>query len=402
MTKKRPSKTGKDSRRSLGRIKNQAMIPVPPAQSEMARGYGLLLDELKERIAAERVRVVLAANSAMVLLYWDIGQTILHRQKKEGWGAKVIDRLSADLRQAFPDMSGLSPRNLKYMRAFAEAWPDRAIVQEALAQITWYHNITLLEKLDHTKDRLWYAGQTLENGWSRNVLALQISNQLHRRTGRSINNFPAVLPSPDSDLAAQTFKDPYLFDFLGTADPRREREVEQALIDQVEKLLLELGQGFAFVGRQLTLEVGDDDFVIDLLFYHYRLRCFVVVELKAVPFDAAFVGKLNLYLSAVDDLMKQPDDRPTIGLLLCRGKSHLAVEYALRGLTQPVGVADWETQLVSKLPASLQGSLPTVEQIEAELSASGAAKQTAQKKTSGKRAAKKKAKKPKGRKRKND
>jgi len=287
-------------------------------------------------------------------------------------------------------MTGLSPRNLKYMRAFAEAWPDRAIVQEALAQITWYHNLTLLEKLDNSEERLWYAEKTVENGWSRNILAMQISAQLHRRSGRALSNFQEVLPPPDSDLATQAFKDPYLFDFLGTADPRREREVEQALIEQVEKLLLELGQGFAFVGRQMTLEVGDDDFFIDLLFYHYRLRRFVVVELKAVPFDPAFLGKLNLYLSAVDDLLKQPDDRPTIGLLLCRGKKHLAVEYALRGMTQPLGVADWETKLVDKLPESLAGSLPTVEQIEAELNATEIEKNPG-KKSSGKKPAKRKA-----------
>jgi len=403
MKKKRTaSAASQGSRRSLGRSKDDVIIPVPPPHGELSEGYGSLLDALKQRIATERVRIVLAANSAMVLLYWDIGRTILERQRKEGWGTKVIDRLSADLREAFPDMSGLSPRNLKYMRAFAEAWPDSAIVQEALAQITWYHNLTLLEKLDNAEDRLWYAAQAVEHGWSRNVLAMQISSQLHCRAGRSINNFPSVLPSPDSDLATQAFKDPYLFDFLGTADPRREREVEQAMIDQVERLLLELGQGFAFVGRQITLEVGGDDFVIDLLFYHYRLRCFVVVELKAVPFDAAFVGKLNLYLSAVDDLMKQTDDRPTIGLLLCRGKNHLAVEYALRGLTQPVGVADWETQLISKLPASLEGSLPTVEQLEAELSAPGEAKQPASKKGRTQTPKKTAAKKRKSKKRKND
>ncbi len=363
----------------------------------MSDGYGPLLDELKPKISTERVRVVLAANSAMVLLYWDIGQTILERQQQQGWGAKVIDRLSADLREAFPDMSGLSARNLKYMQAFAQAWPDRAIVQEALAQITWYHNITLLEKLNRAEERLWYAAKTRENGWSRNILAMQISGQLHLRSGRAISNFQAVLPPPDSDLAVQAFKDPYLFDFLGTADPRRERESEQALIEQVEKLLLELGQGFAFVGRQMTLEVGDEDFVIDLLFYPYRLRRFVVVELKAVPFDPAFVGKLNLYLSAVDDLLKQPDDGPTIRLLLCRGKQHVAVEYALRGMTQPLGVADWETQLVDKLPESLAGSLPTVEQLEAELSAAEPGKQptkrTATKKPpNGKSASKKSGK----------
>lgn len=390
MKKKRSASVpGRDSRRSLGRSKDEAIIPVPPPRSELSRSYGQLLGELKEKIAAERVRVVLAANSAMVLLYWDIGERILQRQEEEGWGAKVIDRLAADLRETFPDMTGLSPRNLKYMRAFAQAWPDRSIVQQAAAQIPWFHNCVLLDKLNNADDRLWYIQQTIKNGWSRNILAMKISGRLHDRAGRSINNFSLVLPSPDSDLATQAFKDPYLFDFIGTADPRREREVEQAMIDQVEKLLLELGQGFAFVGRQMTLEVGGDDFIIDLLFYHYRLRCFVVVELKAVPFDAAFVGKLNLYLSAVDDLMKQPDDQPTIGLLLCRGKNHLAVEYALRGLSQPVGVADWETQLIRKLPTSLEGSLPTVEQLEAELTTQETAEQPAEKKLATNQAEKK-------------
>jgi len=329
--------------------------------------YPRLLEDLKQRIGQERLRVTLAANAAMVLLYWDIGQAILQRQEREGWGAKVIDRLSADLRDAFPDMQGLSPRNLKYMRAFAEAWPDRTFVQAPLAQITWYHNLALLEKLKKPEERLWYATKVIENGWSRDILTLQIGGQLHLRQGKAITNFPAALPPTDSDLAAQVFKDPYLFDFLGTADPRREREVERALIDHVERFLLELGQGFAFVGRQKALEVGDSDFIIDLLFYHYKLRCFVVVELKAVPFDPAFVGQLNLYLSAVDDLLRQPEDKPTIGLLLCKGKDRLVAEYALRGLRKPIGVADWETQIVTALPKELQASLPTVEQIEAEL-----------------------------------
>lgn len=381
MTGKRP-RPGDNSRRALGRAKPAALIPVPPPRNELPASYGQLLQDLKQRIATERVRVVLAANSAMVLLYWDIGQVILDRQEQEGWGAKVIDRLSADLRQAFPEMSGLSARNLKYMRAFAQAWPDRAIVQEALAQITWYHNITLLEKLDSPDHRLWYAKKVLENGWSRNILALQITGQLHRRQGRAVNNFAVALPPVDSDMAAQVFKDPYLFDFLGTADPRREREVELALIEHVEKFLLELGQGFAFVGRQMTLEVGGQEFTIDLLFYHLRLRCFVVIELKTVPFEPEFVGKLNLYLAALDDLLRHPDDKPTIGLLLCKGKDRVVVEYALRGQRQPLGVADWESQLVDRLPEELQGSLPTVEQIEAELGTAEDGRKPARKSTS--------------------
>ncbi len=329
--------------------------------------YGALLADLKERIASERLRAVLSANGAMVLLYWDIGRAILERQAQEGWGTKVIDRLSSDLRDVFPDMKGLSPRNLKYMRAFAEAWPDRAIVQEPLARITWYHNIALMQKLKNPEDRLWYAGRAAEHGWSRNILAMQIESGLYERQGKAIHNFPATLPPADSDLATQVFKDPYLFDFIGTADPRREREVEQALVDHVQRFLLELGAGFAFVGRQVHLEIEDQDFYVDLLFYHVKLHCYVVVELKAVPFDPAFVGKLNFYLSAVDDLMRQHEDKPTIGLLLCRSKEKVVVEYALRDLKKPIGVASWETRIVKSLPKEFEGILPSVEEIEAEL-----------------------------------
>jgi predicted nuclease of restriction endonuclease-like (RecB) superfamily len=366
MAAKKPKKVD-DTRRSIGRARPEARVPASPPLLDLPSDYPSLLQDLKRRIETERLRVTLAANAAMVLLYWDIGRAILQRQEREGWGAKVIDRLSVDLRDAFPDMQGLSPRNLKYMRAFAEAWPDQAIVQATLAQITWYHNLALLEKLKTPEERLWYAAKTIEFGWSRNILTLQIARQLHQRQGKAITNFPAALPPPESDMAAQVFKDPYLFDFLGTADPRREREVERALIEHVERFLLELGQGFAFVGRQKTLEVGDSDFLIDLLFYHYILRCFVVVELKTVPFDPAFVGQLNLYLSAVDDLLRQPGDKPTIGLLLCKGKDRTVAEYALRGFQKPIGVADWETQIVTALPEELRASLPTVEQIEAEL-----------------------------------
>lgn len=354
-------------RRSRGRARDGASFPAAPPVAELPPDYAQLLGEIKQRIGAERMRVVLAASSAMVQLYWDIGRSILERQEHAGWGAKIIDRLAADVRAAFPDMAGFSPRNLKYMRAFAEAWPDRAIVQASLAQITWYHNLTLLERLDDAKTRLWYAHQTAQQGWSRNVLAFQIAARAHERHGKAITNFASTLPPVDSDMAVQVFKDPYLFDFLGTADVRRERELEQALVDHVQRFLLELGAGFAFVGRQVLLEVGDQDFHADLLFYHLKLRCFVVVELKAVAFEPAFVGQLNLYLSAVDDLMRHPDDGPTIGLLLCKSKNRVVVEYALRDLQKPIGVAGWETTMVETLPEELRGSLPTVEEIEAEL-----------------------------------
>jgi predicted nuclease of restriction endonuclease-like (RecB) superfamily len=354
-------------RRVRGRAGDEASFPVAPPRSDLPGDYGEVLREIKQRIQQERLRVVLAANTAMVLLYWDIGRMILERQEQAGWGAKVIDRLSEDLRAAYPDMRGLSSRNLKYMRKFAATWPDRAIVQESLARITWYHNIALLEKLSQPEERLWYARMVVETGWSHNILELQIAGRAHERQGKALTNFPATLPPADSDMAVQVFKDPYLFDFLGTADPQREREVEQAMVDHIQRFLLELGTGFAFVGRQVHIEFTSHDYYLDLLFYHLKLRCYVVIELKAVPFDPGFVGKMNVYLSAVDDLLRHSDDKPTIGLLLCRSKDRIVVEYALRDLKKPIGVAEWETRIVEALPEELRGSLPTVEEIEAEL-----------------------------------
>ena len=345
-----------------------ASFPVAPPRSELPRSYAKTLGEIKQRIQQERLRVVLAANAAMVLLYWDIGRMILDRQKREGWGAKIIDRLAADLREAFPDMKGFSPRNLKYMRAFAAEWTDLAIVQQVAAQIPWFHNCLLLDRVPDPTARNWYIRQVMKHGWSRNILTLQIDTRAHQRHGKAITNFKATLPPADSDLAAQVFKDPYLFDFLGTADPRREREVEQALVDHIQRFLLELGSGFAFVGRQVHLEFASHDYYLDLLFYHLKLRCYVVIELKAVSFEPGFAGQMNMYLSAVDDLLRHADDKPTIGLLLCRAKDRFIVEYALRDVRKPIGVADWETTLVEKLPEDLKGSLPTVEEIEAELS----------------------------------
>ncbi|HEX2688122.1 MAG TPA: PDDEXK nuclease domain-containing protein [Kofleriaceae bacterium] len=378
MTKRQPKATralvpaGKlartTERRSLGRARSdETLFPVASPVAELPSGYATTLRDLKQRIEQTRLSTIITANTAMIRLYWHIGDVIRARQERAGWGAKVIDRLSHDLRQAFPDMGGLSSRNLQYMRTFAGAWSERAIAQAPLAQLTWYHHVTLLDKLEENVERLWYAERTVEHGWSRNVLAFQIASRLRERRGRAPNNFKATLPPADSDFAAQVFKDPYLFDFLGTADPRREQEVEDSLVAHMERFLLELGAGFAFVGRQVCLEVGGDEFKLDLLFYHFKLRRFVVVELKSVKFDPGMVGQLHVYLSAVDDLLKQPDDQPTIGLLLCRGKNQLVVEYALRGINKPMGVADWETRLVEQLPADLEGSLPTIAQIEAEL-----------------------------------
>lgn len=356
-------------RLARGRSRPGARFPVAPSVAGLPEDYAKTLSDIKQRIQQERLRTVLAANSAMILLYWDVGIQILRRQKDSGWGAKVIDRLSADLKSAYPEMQGLSPRNLKYMRAFAAAWPEKSIVQRVVAQIPWRQNIALLECLESPQIRLWYAEQTIRYGWSQPILRLHIENRSYDRQGKAINNFKQTLPPTESDLAIQVFKDPYLFDFLGTANPRREREVEQALVDKIQRFLLELGTGFAFVGRQVALEVGDQDYYADLLFYHLKLRCYVVIELKAVAFEPGFIGQLNIYLSAVDDLLRHPDDKPAIGLLLCRTKNKLVVEYSLRNLAKPIGVAEWETCLAEVLPEELQGSLPTVAELEAELRA---------------------------------
>jgi predicted nuclease of restriction endonuclease-like (RecB) superfamily len=274
------------------------------------------------------------------------------------------DCLSKDLKDSFPDMQGFSPRNLGNMKKFANCWRDMAILHQLVAKLPWRSNIILMDKLADEQSRLWYAQKLLENGWSSNVLDLMIDSRLIERQGKAVNNFDMALPSPDSDMATQIFKDPYLFDFLGTDAPRREVEVERALTEHIEKFLLELGQGFAFVGRQVHLELGGNDFYIDVLFYHLKLRCYVVIELKACEFDPGFVSKLNMYQNVVNDVLRHPDDKPTIGLLLVKGKNRTVVEYSLAGFVNPIGVADWQEQLTKELPENLKSSLPTIEEIE--------------------------------------
>lgn len=328
--------------------------------------YGPFLEELKQRIRAAQVRAALSVNRELVLLYWSIGRSILAAQADRGWGAGVVRKLSADLAAAFPDMKGFSPRNLDYMRAFARAWPEEAILQALLAKLTWYHNIALVEKLDTPESRLWYAEQTLANGWSRNVLALQIKSRLHERQGAAATNFTATLPAPQSDLAANLLKDPYNFDFLSLGRAAQEREIEKALVEHVRKFLLELGVGFAFLGSQYRLEVAGEEFYLDLLFYHVKLHCYVVIELKAGPFRPEYAGKLNFYLSAADDLLRTEGDAPTIGLLLCREKNRVLAEYALRDMGKPIGVSTYE--LTNSLPPEIRTALPTIEELEQELS----------------------------------
>jgi predicted nuclease of restriction endonuclease-like (RecB) superfamily len=316
-----------------------------------------LLAELKERIRTARLKAAIAVNRELILLYWSIGRDILTRQTKEGWGTRVIDRLAADLRRDFPEMTGLSPRNLKYMRAFAEAFPDEVIVQQLVAQLPWGHNVKLIEALKDPEERLWYARQTVEHGWSRNVLAHQIESGLHRRQGKALTNFARTLPAPQSDLAQELIKDPYSFDFLALGPAISERELEQGLLEHLRSLILELGKGFAFVGSQHHLEVGGQDYYLDLLFYHLRLRCFVVVELKIEEFKPEFAGKMNFYLSAVDDQLRHESDAPSIGIILCKDKNEVIVEYALRDSTKPMGVAEY--RLSAALPELLQAELPT-------------------------------------------
>lgn len=334
-------------------------------------GYAKLLEDLKIRIRSAQIRAGLAANRELVLLYWEIGRRILDQQKTHGWGAKVVERLAHDLRREFPDMKGFSRANLLYMRAFAEAYPDVSIVQQVAGQIPWFHNCILLDKVKDPIEREWYISQTIQHGWSRNVLLHHIESRLYRRQGKAITNFDRTLPAPQSELARQVLKDPYVFDFLSISEKAKERDLEKALLEQIRSFLLELGIGFAFVGSQYHLEVGGEDFYIDLLFYHLRLRCFVVIELKIGEFQPEFAGKMNFYLSAVDDLLRHKDDHPSIGIILCKTKNQVIAEYALRDTRKPIGISGYK--LTGTLPKSLKGSLPSIEELEASLSASAAA-----------------------------
>lgn len=341
------------------------MTGKPTAPSPDLKGYADWLADLKGRIHTAQQRAVLAVNRELVGLYWQIGRDILARQAEQGWGAKVIDRLATDLRAAFPQMKGFSRANLMYMRAFAEAWPDIQIVQQAVGQLPWGHNLVLLSKLKEPSERLAYVRAAIEHGWSRNVLNIHIETRLLERTGKAVTNFEQRLPAPQSDLAIESLKDPYRFDFLGLGKEAQERDIEDALVQHVTDFLLELGAGFAFVGRQVMLDVGGEEFFIDLLFYHLKLRCYVVIELKAGKFKPEHLGQLGFYLTAVDRQVKHVQDNPSIGLLLCKSKNKVVAEYALGDKSQPMGIAEYK--LVESLPQELQTSLPTIEQIEREL-----------------------------------
>jgi len=330
-------------------------LQIPP-------GYAALLTEIKERVRSAQVRASFAVSRELVLLYWSIGREILVRQDVEGWGTKVIERLAKDLGVEFPGVEGFSPRNLKYMRSLAEAWPDSEIVPQLVALLPWGHLRVLMDRLKDRKTREWYLRAAVEYGWSRNILVHQISSRLHEREGKALTNFQRALPPPDSDLAEQILKDPYNFDFLTVATAAREREIERGLLIHLRDLLLELGRGFSFVGSQVLLEVGDQPFYLDLLFYHVRLHCYFVIELKTGPFKPEWAGKLNFYLSAVDDLLRTGPDGPTIGLLLCESHKAPIAEYALRDIAKPIGVSTY--RVTRELPSPIQGEVPSIEDLQ--------------------------------------
>lgn len=369
-------------------------------QSVIPEDFPVLLKEIKACIQRAQARAVLSVNAELVRLYWDIGRMIDRRQQVEGWGAAVIPRRSRELANELPEEKGFSERNIKRTLTFYREYPEPAAIMpqpvaqlalpkgsrtnarrpsepekvpQAAAQIQdsilwaipWFHHVVLIEKVKDAATRLWYMERTIADGWSRNVLELMIQSRAHERQGVAVTNFDRLLPSPQSDLVRQTLKDPYIFDFLTLEEPFHERELETNLLRQLERFLIELGQGFAFVGRQFRVEVGDDDFYIDLLFYHLKLRCFVVVDLKKGGFKPEYAGKMNFYLSVVDDKLRHATDAPSIGLILCQDRNQVVAEYALRGLSKPIGVSEYE--LTRALPVDLRSALPTVEEIEAEL-----------------------------------
>ena len=373
------------------------------AKAVAPHDYAEFLESLKARVHQAQTKAMLSVNRELIQLYWDIGRLIVERQEREGWGKSVVDRLAADIQEAFPGMRGFSPGNVWRMRSFYLAYRDHepilaqparelnrqispqaeprmrasklaqaarelpaSVPPQAVAEIPWFHNVILIEKVKDPAERLWYAGKTLEHGWSRAVLTVQIESELYRRQGKAVSNFSVTLPAPQSDLVQQSLKDPYLFDFLTLHDDAIERDLEIGLVDHVQKFLLELGAGFAFVGRQVPISVGEEDDYIDLLFYHLKLRCFFVIDLKMKKFTPADAGQMNYYLSAVDSLMKHPTDAPSIGLILCKSRDRIKAEYALRDINKPIGVAEWQTKLVQSLPEPLKGSLPSIEEIEAE------------------------------------
>jgi predicted nuclease of restriction endonuclease-like (RecB) superfamily len=363
--------------KSQDRDQQQGVAQLPPS-------YAAVLEDIKKHIRTAQFRAASASSRELIELYWYIGRSIVERQKVEGWGRSIVERLASDLQKTFPGMAGFSPLNVWRMRAFYLAWTEdlqklsqpvteseAKKLSRLVTEIPWGHNIVLVHRVKDPLARIWYGRMTVERGWSRDILVAQIESRLHDREGKALTNFRATLPAPQSDLAQQALKDPYVFDFLTLGMDARERELEQGLLDHIQKFMLEMGVGFAFVGRQVHLEVGGEDYYLDLLFYHLKLRCYVVIDLKIGGFKPEYAGKMNFYLSAVDDRLRHAADKPTIGLLLCKEKDKITVEYALRDMKKPIGVAQWRTRLIESLPKRLQGRLPTVEEIEKELGYGG-------------------------------
>jgi predicted nuclease of restriction endonuclease-like (RecB) superfamily len=347
--------------------------------------YQLILNGLKDKIRQARFKAVLTANAQLLAIYWEVGQAIIQQENEEGWGAKTVERLSVDLRTEFEDMKGLSVRNLRYMREFAKAYPQFSILQPAvaklpktkkprtqvdilqplIAKIPWTHHTIILDRIKDKEKRFFYLQKTVENGWSKTVLSLQIDNKLFERQGKAINNFENTLPAINSDLAKETFKSSYVFDFLTLNEEAKEKDLERALMQHLKKFMLELGRGFAYVGNQFNLVVEDDDYFLDLLFYNINLKCYVVFELKVGDFKPEFTGKLNFYTNTVNEEIKNKDDKPTIGILLCKTPNKTVVKYSLQGIKSPIGVSDY--QFATALPKQLKGEMPTIEELEKEI-----------------------------------
>lgn len=348
---------------------------------DIPSGYPRFLSNIKERIALARVRASLSVNRELIELYWYIGKMIVERQERESWGKAIVEKLAIDLHREYPDMQGFSSGNIWRMRAFYIAYTGQAPIlaqaareldsknlPQAVAEIPWFHNVVLIEKVKESSERLWYAEQTIQNNWSRSVLIHQIESGLYKRQGKAITNFQKTLPAPQSDLAIQLMQDPYTFDFLSLTEKTKEHELQRSLVEHLKEFLIELGVGFAFVGQQYHLEVGGKDYYLDLLFYHTRLHCYIVIDLKVSEFQPEFTGKMNFYLSAVDDILSQSNDQPSIGIILCKSKNKMIVEYALRNTSKPIGIASYH--LTTSLPKNLKGSLPTIEDLKAELTKS--------------------------------
>lgn len=335
--------------------------------------YKEFIASLKLKIRSAQIKGAIAVNKELIKLYWEIGEDIVEKQKQDGWGSKVLESVAKDLQKEFPGIEGFSRTNLFRMKAFYTAYTKvpqlvGQLEQLPIFSIPWGHNVILLESLKQAEERLWYASKVIEHGWSRSMLTIWIENDLYRRKGKAITNFKTSMPNPQSELAQQSLKDPYVFDFLTLHKEHVEKDLEDGLVDHIQKFLIELGQGFAFVGQQYPIKAGEKDLYIDLLFYHLKLRCYVVVELKAREFDSRDAGQMSGYLSAVDDQIRHEDDKPSIGIILCKVKDNVFAEYVLRNFNRPIGIAEFEVKLVEKLPKNLKSILPTVKEIEAELS----------------------------------